>query len=126
MPSYSFLTFCKIGYDNNPPGLSFSQAYQVVALFNVRLWKSDNASLLTRCFCIARKFFLVRSGFGLELVNRVPPGIVGVDGGDVELLPVTTVVLNSGDTVFDPVPAGNVAITLGWEGAVLFQLIAFL
>jgi hypothetical protein len=83
-------------------------------------------ALLTQCFCIARKFFLVRSGLGLELVDRVPPGIVGVDGGDVELPPVTTVVLVSMDTVFDPVPAGNAAITLGWERAVLFRLIAFL
>ncbi len=68
----------------------------MVALFNVHLWKSDNASLLTQCFCISRKFFLVRSGFGLELVDRVPPGVVGVDGGEVELPLVTTVVLLSG------------------------------
>ncbi len=97
----------------------------MVALFNVRLWKSDNASLLTQCFCIIHKYFLVRSSFDLELVDCVPPGIVGVNGSDVELMPVTTVVLVSRDTVFDPVPAGNAAITLGWEGAVLFQLIAF-
>ncbi len=56
------------------------------------LLKSDIASLLTRCFCIGRKFFLVRCGFDFDLVDRVPPGVVGVDGGDVEVPPVTTVV----------------------------------
>ncbi len=73
-----------------------------------------------QCFCIAGEFFLETSGFGLELVDRVPPGIVGVDGGEVELPPVTTVVLVSGDTVFNPVPADDALITLGWVGAVLF------
>jgi hypothetical protein len=93
------------------------------AAFAFLFW---SAAYLPRYVSNILIFFLVRSNFGLELVNRVSPGVVGVDGGDVELPPVTTLVLVSGDTVFDPVPAGNAAITLGWEGAVLFQLIAFL
>ena len=81
---------------------------------------------MTRCFCIGRKFFLVRCGFDFDLVDRVPPGVVGVDGGDVEVPPVTTVVPINGDTVINPIAAGNnAAITFGWGGAV-FQLIAFL
>jgi hypothetical protein len=62
--------------------------------------------------------------FGLSLlvdrVERVLPGVVGVDGGDVaELLPATAVVI--GDTVDATVGA---SITLG-GGAFLFPLAAF-
>jgi hypothetical protein len=66
------------------------------------------ASLLIRCFCIARAFFRVKCSFGFNLGDCLLPGVVGVDGGccDVELPPaVTTAVLPvspvKGEMVFD-------------------------
>ena len=60
-------------------------------------------------FCITHEFFLVSFGLGFDLDNCVPPGVVGVDGGDAELTVVTAVV--SGD-IFDA-PTFDASITLG-------------
>ncbi len=37
------------------------------------------ASLLSRCFCIARRFLHVNFGFGVNLGDRLLPGVVRVD-----------------------------------------------
>ena len=48
-------------------------------------------------------------GLGFDLVGRVPPGVVGVDGGDAELTVVTAV----GDII--DAPTFDALITLGGE-----------
>ena len=87
---------------------------------NARFEKSDNASLLTQTFCIAREFFLVSFGLDFDLVDCVPPGVVGVDGSDAESMVLTAVV--SGDII--GAPTFDVSITLGGE-ALFVALTAF-
>ena len=88
---------------------------------NARFEKSDNASLLTRNFCITHEFFLVSFGLGFDLVDRVPSGVIGVDGGDAESTVVTAVV--SGDII--DAPTFDALITLGGE-ALFIASTAFL
>jgi len=53
----------------------------------------------------------VSFGLGFDVVDRVPPGVVGVDGGDAESTVVTAVV--SCDII--DAPTFDVSITLGGE-----------
>ena len=57
-------------------------------------------------------------GISFGLVDRVPPGVVGVDGGDAELPPVTVVV--SGNTFDVPsVDASCIDYSIGGRGGFL-------
>jgi hypothetical protein len=80
---------------------------------------------LTCTFCIARELFLISLGFGFVLIEHDEPlGVMmGVDGGDDELLTVTAGgEFVRGDTV--DVSTVNAAIKLG-GGGFLLQPIAF-